>query len=274
MANLSGCGTLIKHVPNSLGRKEMAAEQHLKDAPIVEALIDFRVNLPAEITLEVLKDITEALPPEYTDIEEKHRIRAEFKLKIEEGAPAQANIEQERAPFGFFCKTEDGKNIAQVRLDGFTFSELKPYSDWETFSQKAKLIWDLYQGKTGCDVIPRVAVRYINHMALPLAQGDEFEKYLKSPPTVPDTLPQLMSNFLKCVTISSPDEGINAHITQALMPPEEPGKVTVILDIDVFKDLGEDVVVDDIWPIFEALRKFKNDIFFSHITDEAKELFA
>ncbi len=33
---------------------------------------------------------------------------------------------------GYFYKSDDGKNIARFRKDGFTFSRLKPYTDWES----------------------------------------------------------------------------------------------------------------------------------------------
>lgn len=250
----------------------MANYEHLTNAPIVEALIDFRVNLAKDITLANLAEITKCLPPEYSDIEEKHRISAEFKFDLEKQGEAQAGLAK-RSPYGFWCKTRDGSNIAQIRLDGYTFSELKPYSDWDSFSAKAKLIWDLYQEKTQCDVIPRVAVRYINHLNLHLEKGEEFSKYLESPPSVPDGLPQGISNFLYRVKIHNPEEGIAAHVSQALMPSEIPSEIKILLDIDVFKDIGEDVVPDDVWAIFSALREFKNDIFFGYITEDTKELF-
>lgn len=244
---------------------------HLDGAPIVEALIDFRVNHTSNVTVETLKEVVDALPPDLTkEVEEKTRHTATFSFGKDEGPQASTS----GTIIGYWCKTEDGLNIAQVRLDGFTFSELMPYSNWENFSKKAKAAWDAYRSITECSVITRLAVRYINHLELPLKPGEEFEKYLISPPNVPDGLPQAISNFLKRVTIVDENKDISAHVTQTLLPISDKQKnVVVVLDIDAFKDLSEDVDADEIWDIFSKLKNLKNDIFFGHITTDCRELF-
>lgn len=247
----------------------MVARQHLNNAPIKEAIIDFRVGLPPDVTIEQLEKITKILPKEYSEIDLRNQISTEIII----GKDSKPDVSSsDSVPVGFWCTTDDARNIAQIRMDGFTFSELKSYTSWKEFSLKAQHIWELYREGTGCDAISRVALRYINHLELPLKHGDDYSKYLVSPPDVPESLPQSISNFMNRVTIVASEKGIFAHVTQALALLENQGQHNILLDIDVFKQTGEVIPVGDVWDIFEKLRHFKNDIFFGYITEKTMEI--
>ena len=61
-------------------------------------------------------------------------------------------------------------------------------------------------------------------------------------------------------------------------PPEETpngSSVTLLLDIDVFREILPPIVDDDrLWDGIDELRLQKNRMFFAHLTDKALELFA
>ena len=50
--------------------------------------------------------------------------------------------------------------------------------------------------------------------------------------------------------------------------------VPVILDIDVYREGGFPVSTDQLWPMFEPLRKLKNQFFFQSLTQKTLDLFA
>ena len=148
---------------------------------------------------------------------------------------------------------------------------LKPYETWERFRDEARRLWGKYREVTSPE-ITRVALRYINKMEFPLPVKD-FGNYLAAPPTVPAGLSQGVSSFLTRVVIHEPEIGAAGIITQALEQIINPNVLTIILDIDVFKQKSEGITEEEAWQTLEKLRHFKNKIFFESITEKARELF-
>jgi len=85
-------------------------------------------------------------------------------------------------------------------------------------------------------------------------------------------LPQSVSSFLTRLTVHDAEKSLNCSITQALESVQE-DDITIILDIDAFKILNYDPEDQGLWEDFEALHDFKNDVFFSSVTDKTLELF-
>jgi uncharacterized protein (TIGR04255 family) len=98
----------------------------------------------------------------------------------------------------------------------------------------------------------------------------DFGEYLTAAPRIPLELPQHVTRFLSRVSIVRAD-AVSAVITQAFEGIVGPKNVTVLLDIDTFKQ--EDFSEEDIWVVLEELHDFKNEIFFSSLTEEAVRLF-
>jgi uncharacterized protein (TIGR04255 family) len=75
--------------------------------------------------------------------------------------------------------------------------------------------------------------------------------------------------------LHQPHDDIKAMciINQALVPPEMPETVGVILDVDLYRtsDLPQDE--DGIWSMFDLLRDRKDDVFEGCITEKTRELF-
>jgi len=64
-----------------------------------------------------------------------------------------------------------------------------------------------------------------------------------------------------------------AVIIVTMDKPTEPDKLSLILDIDVFRSKDYLENMDEMWDDFEKLRNLKNEFFFKSITEKAKELF-
>jgi uncharacterized protein (TIGR04255 family) len=246
----------------------MASQRHLKNAPIVEAIVDFRVKLPTKFEVKTFASIKEKLGDSYPQMEERREIEAGIKVRDKR----VEHIVEEKGLQGYFFKSHDGKNVTQFRKDGFTFSRLKPYTNWQDVLAEAKKLWKLYKDRASPDLVTRIAVRYINQLDIPLPI-ENLSKYLNAPPTIPQNLPQELCQFLTRVTIRDPNLDIMAHIIQALERGSKRDYVTIFLDIDVFKQKESGFGEREIWQTFKQLRGLKNRIFFDSITEETARLF-
>ena len=248
----------------------MAKPKYLSNAPIVEAIIDFRVKLPSSFDVSRFSSLKEPLKDSYPRLEKKRLVQFGLQITPER---FQQTLE-DKGPSGYFLTSDDGKNVAQFREDGFTFSRLRPYTKWETVFPEARRLWKLYFDEASPELVTRIAVRYINQMNIPLPI-DDFAHYLTAPPTVPTTLPQTVSQFMTRIVIHDEKQDISANITQALQKGAKPEYVTIILDIDVYKakESGSGFEESEMWPTFEQLRELKNRIFFESITENSVRLF-
>jgi len=242
----------------------MPASRHLQNAPITEAIIDFRVKARPEFRAEEFSALKPNLADRFPTVDERRG--QQYLFAMTEGQSPSSHV-QDLGLQGYFFKTTDGKNIAQFRVDGFTFNRLRPYTSWDELFPLAMELWSLYSSIAVPQVVTRLAIRYINR--IPLPPGDiTFETYLRAAPIIPAELPQTVSSFLTRITIHEPTADIAAHVTQALETHPTDQGLSVILDIDAFKQ--REFVVNDpeIGETLSRLREFKNLIFFGSLTEE------
>ena len=244
----------------------MIEKRHLPHAPIKEALIDIQVAFPKKVTVEALNSKYARIADQYP----KHETlqRGEFGLRNEDGHPTTVTIGHTIA--GYRYSSEDGRRVAQFRVDGFTFSQLEPYNTWEELKEEAARLWEVYVDAVSPDPITRVGTRYINILKLPLKT--ELKEYLEAPPTIPAGLNQELGSFLTRVDLHDPTIDARGFLTQALEGVHD-NYAPIVLDIDVFVTKEFDPREDNLWQCLEQLRDFKNTVFFESITDKAVELF-
>src|SRR6266446_4750720 len=114
---------------------------HLSKAPIVEAVVDFRVKLPSDFKLEVFLALRQQLEKQYPRFDEQQTI--EQTLRQEPGKPTEFST-RVLGIHSHRLHSEDGKNIVQLRKDGFAFSRLSPYTTWEELFSEAWRLWQMY----------------------------------------------------------------------------------------------------------------------------------
>lgn len=243
----------------------MQPPKHYSHAPITEALIDLRVELPAGVTLSTLADLHSGIKADYP-------IRQElliFQGQMTGGASVGASASQTQT--GYIFLSSDRKQIFKSRLDGFTFSRLAPYDRWNTFRDEAQQLWRIYQSATNLKLITRLTVRYINRLDLPLPLGD-LKDYLQTVPEVSPDLPQGLIGYFMQLQIPQEDLGGMLVLNQALIPPPLPDVVSILLDIDLFRetDLPDDEAA--LWDILEQLHTRTDQVFEACITDRTREL--
>jgi len=240
----------------------------LKNAPITEALVDIRCDLPKDFDLEKFKTIGEKISEGYPIEKQIHFHVAKINLQ-----GRTSDIATTDKMNGYRYESTDGFRIVQLRGDGYTFNRLKPYKDWPELRDESVRLWKLYKELAKPERINRIALRYINNLNAPLPMKD-FKEYLMCPPEVPKGIQQRIISFFYRVTVPHKDNKIIANITQSLEPMVEiKDKVPIILNIDVSKSTPDGFLDEDIMAILEKLRNFKNDIFFTSITPKLLEIY-
>lgn len=248
----------------------MAEVRHLNNAPITEAIIDFRVKLPSEFKVEAFLELKKTIGDRFPNVQERKLFSGQ--LRFNKGEPQPPSAEHHGVQ-GYFFRPEADKKVAQFRIDGFTFSRLKPYTYWEEMFGEAKELWGMYSGIAQPEAVTRLAVRYINHINIPLPI-DDLSDYFTASPKAPDDIQGVIRSFLSKVVVYDREIDVATNIVQALEKSTKPDKhITVVLDIDSFKTGDFNVSNGEMWDIFANLRNIKNQVFFNSITDETVRLF-
>lgn len=241
---------------------------HFPNPPITEAILDIKVNLPKETNLERLLAFQDDIKAEFPTKKDRHS--GSFQIKT---GTAPEIISSTNRTDGYLFRSVDNTKIVQARLDGFTFNKLKPYSNWEEFSDEAKNLWNRFVNIAKPINVVRLALRYINRIEIPLPFGD-FTEYILTIPEIAPNIPQSLTGLFMQLVIPNNEIQANAIITETMDKIDDKSKVLpFIFDIDVSRNIILKPTADDIWKIMEDLRHFKNQIFVESLTERAKELF-
>lgn len=238
-------------------------QQNYPLAPIIEAVIDIRVLPRKDLNFETLDQIVrKEFLKDYPLVAKQ--FQNEFLLQsgqFPQANPVTSNI-------GLRFTSESNNEILQIRENGFSFSKLAPYENWEKFRDKAKYLWAIYQKTTFPQHIIRIAVRFINRFDFP-GTNIELSDYLNVFPQVPEC--NFIKGFSMQAVLNQSDIDSTLIITQALIPSANPDTVSILLDFDLFNEKQRSPK-DDFWIFLEQLRKRKNHFFEISITDKTREL--
>jgi uncharacterized protein (TIGR04255 family) len=240
--------------------------RHYDKAPIKEAIIDIQVENSSSLTLASFEKV-EILPPRgYA--ERQKVMMSQLRGQLEEGV-FTATAKQDQMGYAFVGG--EGKHVVQFRVNGFTFSRLAPYQTWDQLRNEAKTLWDSYRQIVGALPVVRIGLRYVNQLDLPVPMRD-FRDYIRLYPEISSDLTQLLAGFFLQVQIPQEDLGAMLILNEAMVPPSGPNVVSVVLDIDVFKQGLKLESDDDVWNTMDAFRLRKNLIFEGCITNNTREL--
>jgi uncharacterized protein (TIGR04255 family) len=239
-----------------------------RNAPITEAVIEIRVQPPAQVESAVLQRLAESLKSDFP----KQAAMQFLEMGIARQPDQTFQQKLAQSIVGFRLSKADDSRVLQIRTEGFAFSHLAPYTDWSTFRAEAQPLWKRYREVQPQAKLTRCALRYINRIDIPGARIEEYD-YFELYAKVPETLPhqdvigmnlnlQMPQQDLQCV----------ANVGQALVEPVKPGHISFILDIDIFRLGIEDWDDEATWAFLDKLRDRKNEIFEACITDRTREL--
>ena len=244
----------------------MDAETEYSKAPITEALLDIQVEPSPNLFPSMLAVCQDSVVSEYPT---KRDVKAAFaQIDLSTNIAAASASSQE---LGYAFVSQDGKQLFQVRTNGFTTNRLSPYSNWKSFSQEAKRLWQIYRGVANPNRVTRIALRYINRFDIPTPLA-ELKDYFQTTPEIAQALPQMMAGFFMQITLPLEDVKASLNIVETIVQPLNPDTVSVVLDLDFFRTSDIPESEEELWKLFEALRVKKNEVFEACITEKTREL--
>lgn len=240
----------------------MAEPRHLENAPIREAIVDIRVKARPSLNAEDLSVLQSQVVDRFPKAEKQQFFTAIVK-------PKKGQVTTEGRYVGIVCRSADGLEVVQFRVDGFTFNRLRPYTRWKSIWPTAFGLWKMYFAVAKPEAITRMALRYINQLE---PKQHHIGDVLTIPTPCPPGLDVSITKYSSKVTVRSIQlPGLAAHIAQALDQKPESAEAVLLLDIDAFQSfnlLSEDATDQKIQESFGRLHEFKNHIFFSSLSDE------
>jgi uncharacterized protein (TIGR04255 family) len=247
--------------------------EHLSHAPIIEAVIDIRAKASEAWELPQIAHSLKERLPDYPNMTE----RVQTEVKIKAGPPTQT--EQHELQRGLRFKSDEGHRMATFSPDGFTFSVLAPYQNWERLRDEALRLWTIHAEFAKPAEVSRIGLRYINRIDLPASPEEvHLADYLVCCPSPPQDLMLPFAGFLHVDTLTTQPYNYPymMNVVRTLQPAQPPltGAGAIIIDIDVFV-LQNVPLPDDGWidKSLAEMRWLKNKAFFGSITAKAKELF-
>ena len=233
---------------------------HLAHAPVREALIDFRVRLAPDATQETLLDLAGGLSTEYPEVGLIHQFQGQIQFSDE----GSVSVQKGPRLLGYRLESGDGLHVAQIRIDGFTFSRLAPYESWDRMVENAWTVWERYAERMKPLGMERVATRFINRIVLP--PSGQLGEVFSVPPAVPD---ERIDTLLFRYQLA-PTDDVASIVSLATEDSPEP---SMILDIDCFVRKSLPTDTETLHQYLIKVRDAKNRIFFGSLTQDAIERF-
>lgn len=245
--------------------RKIEEQKVFKNAPITEAVIEFRINTLPDERLTELEEFEKYVVDTYPEKKTLNR----GNIKITTGT--KPVIVQNESIIGYRFISVDKLQIIQARLNGFSLSRLKPYNSWEEFINETKKISSLFFNHISIPMIIRVSLRYINKIEL-LLPIEDISKYIACHPTIPIKDSFVVSNFLNRTEfyMNRFDTRVNLILTTKGTTKDI---LPIILDIDVMKNTEVDPDSSVVWETLDQHRHIKNELFFNIITKETQKLF-
>jgi uncharacterized protein (TIGR04255 family) len=241
---------------------------HLSNAPIVEAMIDLRVDrgLVTAEAYEAFRVAVTAEFPERRDLTEVQFAAQVGALKQEDQAASLPTVTTRHLGHAYW--TADHRRVVQARQNGFAFSHLAPYDQWSSLRDEARRWWDKYVEISGAAQVTRCGLRYINRIVLPLPMKD-LGDYFLTRPELPEGLKMFSGLFMRLVLPTL--EG-TAVVTQSIEGTGPiPAGLPILLDIDASRETLIPAGGDEAWAVLEKLAEMKNNVFFQSLTPAALE---
>jgi uncharacterized protein (TIGR04255 family) len=244
--------------------------EHYPNAPLIEALVDIQVSMPSTFSVDLLTKFADSLKVAFPVKNDLYQLNTMVQFGPEADNQSATSSQNH---IGFRLSDAENKKVIQIREGGFSFSLLKPYSDWDSFSGEATKYWGEFVSTCKPEKVVRCALRYINRIDIPL-QTVEIEKYLNvypNMPDMPDDETYTVAGMQMSVLLPQGDLG-DAVVNLATVDAYSPDGTSILLDIDIFKLVGLNPSSDVVWNLLKSQRDRKNKLFENFITDKTREL--
>jgi uncharacterized protein (TIGR04255 family) len=235
--------------------------RHLSRPPIVEALMNFQANAAPRWNPEKLRPVLSGLWPAHTVVEELRLMEIQMR-PAEKQSESTVTMGQLQ---GFIFRSPSELTVHQARRDGYAFSRLAPYEDWNSFETQALRGWADYQSILEPEELHAVTVRFINRMIFP-AEGMRLSRYFTTHPCAPPESGWTIYGFTH-QTLYALDSPCVVRATIA----SEATPFSFILDIEIFLREPFSALERGLNEILREMHDLKNQAFFRLLTNEAVE---
>lgn len=236
-------------------------------APIQEAIFDIKVGSVENTDIKSYELLKNTELKELSEVHKQYVFSGRLKFNIEKiDVKAEKN---EKKLIGVVFSNKDSNIKVQFRKDGFTLNMLRPYSTWEEFSSLAFKYWSFYKSHVKPKNFKRIALRYINRIEIPV-EGLDFDDYFNNMPSLPNGFEDAYHDLLLRTVSLMKDSGNPVILTRRMESPNDE-ILPFIIDIDAYKD--QNINYENLEEDFETLRRDKNKVFESLISDKTRKLF-
>lgn len=246
----------------------MPAQKYVRP-PIVEAILELRFS--ASIDRAVMEMMSRELRTNFPNAEQTYNVDFEMKLDKSEKEP---EVRPTKTLQGYKLIGKDGADIVLVNVNSLNTIRLAPYEGWDILFEKTKAHYAKLYKITGYRGFSRVATRYINRIDVPRTGRDRIDTadYLLTEPRIPPRVPAI-SSFQTSFAGLVPSINGGVTVRAAIVPSPLIDHMSLLLDIDLYKDGDLPQKESAVWELLLALREEKNALFESFVTDKARELF-
>jgi uncharacterized protein (TIGR04255 family) len=242
--------------------------EHLPGAPIAEALIHWRARAGKTLTAESFQTALTDRLTDYPAPKRQHQLQVGAEI-----AESESSVQQRQVWHGVRFESENKLHVAQFTRNGFVFSRLKPYTNWEDFVAEAIRLWDFYVEFAEPPEIERLGVRFINVISLDPAE--ELANVLASPPVAPTSMRLPVGEFMHQTKFDIPDHDYSLNVIQTIqqsaLTGDEPSNL--ILDLDVFTNQTPAATDENLKERLADMRWIKNKAFFTFLTESVLSRF-
>lgn len=243
---------------------------HYSQAPIDEAVIDLHVKFETEPTMAELKAFASAQWKSGFPVAHViNNVAIALQANNAEEVAASSAVS---TPQGFRLASPTNDRVIQIRRGGFSFSHLRPYTEWETVRGEMRSRWSTFAEVFPPVSITRLAIRTINRISIP--QHTDLARYVTLTPQVVSLAHNPIVGFFMQLILAQPDISPTAKviINTGIEGGASPDQMNVLLDVDLFREDPFDPNTSAVWDALEQMRVRKNEIFEASITDEVRKL--
>jgi len=237
--------------------------------PITEAVIELR--FASGISQSTMDKFVRGVRGEYPTAEPTYEISLQVGMPV---AGNEAGTTSKQRFAGYRITGRDEANLIILMPDRLGTVRLAPYCGWEPFLERAKQDFSYLRKVTGYRNLARVAVRFINRIDIPRQDQISINTndYISVEPRVPNIIPAIHSFATQFLgSVPSVEGQVLVNVATVASPLID--HVSLLLDIDLFKDQNLPQKDGDLWEFLAVLRTQKNALFEAFITDRARELF-
>ncbi|MBI2803294.1 MAG: TIGR04255 family protein [Gammaproteobacteria bacterium] len=237
----------------------------LTSSPIVEAVLDIDCDMPPATNLAALEPTaTRVFGDQYPTA--KTQIAQETQIESRGQEFPRVTTTHGLAALQFF--SDDDKQLVQLRLQGYSFNRLTPYSSLDDYLPEIERTWRLFLTLAAPIKVSRIRLRYINRLLLPLTEGKVgLDEFLRLGPRLPDDATLVFSSFFNQHVLSEPVTGNVVKVIMASQLPENHA-LPLILDIEAERPCA--IEPNDWTKIaqrIDSLRALKNLVFRKSLTE-------